>query len=345
MLALGAPRPGRARTRSAAAGRGARRDSDRRNAGLCRAALRTASSSAGSASSGPATRRKSKPIDESTLRPPGRGRPSTSGSARPTRRAGARSARCDRHRVAVAPRDTRRLEPVGHELGELGEVRVERRRRRPAWRRRRARDPGRCAAPARAGRRCRARATPTAPAGRRARRSPSWSSRSVIASIDERRSRGRRRPGRRCASTSATTTCGELAPGRGHGLGGRRARSIALLSANGVWRPRPIRSVSVTTPTTLPPGSATGKWCMPSANIRSSASPASVSAGERHARGTSRSSSTGASRRSPRGHDARPQVAVGDDAPAVARRDQQGRDALGGHPSRRRRRRWRRARR
>ena len=37
-----------------------------------------------------------------------------------------------------------------------------------------------------------------------------------------------------------------------------RARSIALRTANGVCRPMPIRSVSVTTPTMRPPASVTG---------------------------------------------------------------------------------------
>ena len=110
----------------------------------------------------------------------GPGRPSTHGSRRPSPLSGRRIAGC----AAIASPVHRGMpaasSPVGHELRERR--RSTRRRSAASPRRTRARDPGRCAAPALAARRCRAPATPTSTAARRAVRCPSSSSRRVSAS-------------------------------------------------------------------------------------------------------------------------------------------------------------------
>ena len=141
------------------------------------------------------------------------------------------------HRIAVAARDAARLQAGRHELGESGEVWVDRVRdpHRPG--RTRARDPGRSSAPARGAPRSRGRATPTR---RGDRPGPPRPAGAAARSSCPRRAPppGRRRPDRRSRRPSPTTTCGRSRPASATSSE-VAARSIALLIAKGLWRVEP----------------------------------------------------------------------------------------------------------
>ena len=136
--------------------------------------------------------------------------------------------------------------------------------------------------------------------------------------------------GSELASTRARTTCGRPRPAAA--TSSRvRARSICPRIENGVSRPISIRSVDVTTPMIEPSGPVTGEWCTPSANIDSNASRDQRVLGQR-LDGERRDLLDGCLRAPMRREHARPQVAVGHDAPPLAHRDEQTGDVFRCHP-------------
>ena len=149
-----------------------------------RRGLRITSSSGGSASSVPATRRKSKTIDELLARLGALARAIQSLEPLDPRHERERAARSFVAMTSPLQRGIPAASSPTVTNSASGASGVDRRPSSGA-RRTRSRGPGRCGSPAPDGRRCRARARPTRPAAPRASAIPSSSSRSVAASIEK----------------------------------------------------------------------------------------------------------------------------------------------------------------